>query len=185
MNHEVELSGNVIEFSIGLAEFSGVIAAFANRTRWTSLETYRLINLLFASLILAFASFISLGVIGYGSQWSDNPWQTSCLILLILVATLVYRAFSGRNDLPDDQRILVNAKLFVVLNLMILGVGLVQVLGLIGMLRESTFLGFYFGLVTILFVGVVLFGVAILSGAGLKEDPPVADVADVQMNIVS
>ena len=65
---------------------------------------------------------------------------------------------------------------------MILGVGLVQVLGLIGMLRESTFLGFYFGLVTILFVGVVLFGVAILSGAGLKEDPP---VADVQMNIVS
>jgi hypothetical protein len=87
--------------------------------------------------------------------------------------------------LPDDQRILVNAKLFVVLNLMILGVGLVQVLGLIGMLRESTFLGFYFGLVTILFVGVVLFGVAILSGAGLKEDPPVADVADVQMNIVS
>jgi len=77
--------------------------------------------------------------------------------------------------LPDDQRILVNAKLFVVLNLMILGVGLVQVLGLIGMLRESTFLGFYFGLVTILFVGVVLFGVAILSGAGLKEDPPVAD----------
>lgn len=68
---------------------------------------------------------------------------------------------------------------------MILGVGLVQVLGLIGMLRESTFLGFYFGLVTILFVGVVLFGVAILSGAGLKEDPPVADVADVQMNIVS
>ena|GEM_PF-5204684 len=87
--------------------------------------------------------------------------------------------------MPDDQRILVNAKLFVVLNLMILGVGLVQVLGLIGMLRESTFLGFYFGLVTILFVGVVLFGVAILSGAGLKEDPPVADVADVQMNIVS
>lgn len=175
MNHEVELLGNVIEFSIGLAGFSGVVAAFSNRTRWTSLEKYRLINLLFASLIPAFASFISLGVIGYGSEWADNPWQMACLILLILVVILVHRAFSGRNDLPDDQRILVNAKLFVILNLMILSVGLVQVLGLIGMLGETTFLGFYFGLVTILFVGVVLFGIAILSGTSQKEDQPVTD----------
>jgi len=63
MSNEVEIMGNVVEFSIGLAGFSGVVAAFTYRTRWGVIETYRLVNLLFAALIPGFTAFVSLAAL--------------------------------------------------------------------------------------------------------------------------
>jgi len=174
MTNEVELLGNVVEFSIGLAGFSGVVAAFTNRSRWSSLERYRLINLLSCALVPAFTSLIALGLIEYPPTAFQNQWQLPSLVQLILIGGIIYHASVGKSRLPPSQGQLVKKRIYVYLMALLFSVVVVQALGFLGMLKEAAFIGFYYGLVTILIAGVVLFGVAILSGenADVNDSSP-------------
>ena len=56
--------GFVIEFSIGLAGFSGIISVLSVNN-WGKLEHYRTLVLLLSSLVPGFAGFSALIVLGH------------------------------------------------------------------------------------------------------------------------
>lgn len=165
METEINLLGNVIEFSIGLGGFSGVVAVFMNRSEWNPLQQYRLVRLLMAALVPAFASFIALGFVAMNTARVIDPWQLSCATLTALVTWVAYTAYIGRKRIPNALQSQMRSGVFFTLQLFLLAVVLVNVIGTSGIFGSATFLAFYFGLITLLVEGVVLFGVAIVSSS--------------------
>jgi hypothetical protein len=74
MAQETELLSTIVEFSIGLAGFSGVIAAMSRNAGWSELEKFRVVNLLQAALAPAFLSFAALGLAHFQPN-SVSAWQ--------------------------------------------------------------------------------------------------------------
>jgi len=170
METEINLLGNVIEFSIGLGGFSGIVAVFMNRSRWTALERYRLINLLMAALVPAFASFIALGMLVMELDPVTGVWRLSCVILSVLVCGVIYTAYAGRNRMPPELKNHMRLRILVSINLLFTSVVAVNLFGASGVSDSWAFPAFYFGLIALLMGGVVLFGVAILSGSNRNSD---------------
>lgn len=162
MASETELLTSIIEFSIGLAGFSGVIAAMSRHTAWSTLEKFRVENILLCSLIPAFLSFAALGLSTLQPD-SVNSWRQSCLLSAVSMFAVVLKAYRGRAALPESQRNLLRMRAMYLLTGSLTIMGIVQLLVFTGVLMGHSFVLFYIGLVLILLVGVFLFSIAIFS----------------------
>ena len=64
MNEATDLLSTIVEFSVGLAGFSGVVGIFIHRSgEWLYVDRFRITNLLIMSLTPGFLAFLSLGLI--------------------------------------------------------------------------------------------------------------------------
>ena len=163
MMGEIELLTSVIEFSIGLAGFSGVVAAMNRTAGWSPLEKYRVVNLMQTSLAPAFLSFVALGLAQLQSN-SLSAWQQSCLISAITMFGFVLVTFRGRASLPLAQRRELRMGVMYLITSCMVIIGVFQLFGAAGALSEYTFVLFYGGLVAFLLFAVFLFSVAIFAG---------------------
>ncbi len=159
----MELLGYVIELTIGLAGFAGVIAVFSQRTDATlELDRWRLMNLIMSAIGPAFLSFAALGL---ASWLGDIPrvWQVSSALLASYLAIVVLTASMGRSRIPAAQRALVNNRFFPFGVGFLLITALVQTLSATTLVRPSFEL-FYLGLISTLLLGVYVFVQSVLGG---------------------
>ena len=143
----------IAEISIGIAGFSGVMAAFLQRGGLGRLDRVRFVNLFltaFATLVLA---FVPIAV----SQLSEAIWFYSSAVMIAvwcinigfgrLIVVPALGAHGGAHDRLSDGLIWYPS--FVNLG--------VQTLNLTGWLWEPGFLPYLFGLFVYLYVSCLLF----------------------------
>ena len=81
----------IVEFSIGMAGFSGVVAIFVStKSGWDALRKFRAGNLIVISFMSGFSALCSLVL----SNYFQGPilWQASCGVLVVLSVLLVLYA---------------------------------------------------------------------------------------------
>ena len=169
MGNETELLGSVIEFSIGLAGFSGVVAAVTRNTSWTALEKYRVVNLLQSALLPAFLAFVALGL----ANAQDNSvaaWQQACVISALTKFAFVARAFWGRSALPAAQRGELRMDVMISITVTLSLAGVAQLLAATVLAPHYAFPLFYAGQLLLLMAGAILFMVAIFSARMASDE---------------
>jgi hypothetical protein len=169
MGEETELLSTVIEFSIGLAGFSGVVAAMGRNAGWSELERYRVVNLLQAALAPAFLSFAALGL-AYLQPNSASAWQQACFISGCIAILFVVRVFLGKAALPPGQMKDLRLHVLYILTGLLSSMGVIQLLAATGYFSPHTFIVFYTCLVLFLGTGAMLFAVAIFSSRQASTD---------------
>ena len=157
----------MIEFSIGLAGFSGVIAVFAGRSsERRPLDLFRLRNLLMGALIPAFLAFFGLGLVVVLSD-EFIAWRFSCVGAGVSYVFFIVTLLKGRASLPAEQREMVQTNVLF-LALILLGILIVaQVIAATQVVAVDAFVVFYFGLISILFISVYQFVRAVLESVRL------------------
>ncbi len=152
-----EMLGDIIEFSIGLAGFSGIVAVYAGRDgRWSPVDRFRSANLISAALIPGFVAFITLGL-GIVVDEPAMLWRMASALLGIAVGVTMVPPFTGRRLLPASERRLINPYVFVLLVGGSLLNALVQLVNAAGVVAPPAFAVLYFGLVWQLGVGAIQF----------------------------
>ena len=159
MSSDLSTLGYVIEFSIGLAGFSGIISVLS-ATRWGKLEHYRTLVLLLSSFIPAFAAFGAL--IWHSFLEVESAWRASALsfVLVLLPLLLVITYGRTRYDVrrfPQFNKHRVNFATSILLLAAILQI--IVLSGVAPYLHETLFLA---GLVGVLLVGVIQFFAALV-----------------------
>ena len=169
MEVDTELLASVIEFSIGLAGFAGVVVVFLKRTSlFQSVEKFRLINLILTSIGPAFLSFLAI-ILERLLRGSDAAALSSCALLASYMVMLTLRAFLARKRFSSSEMAQVNPKFF--LAMFVLGTSnlCLQVVAAFGVFGSHTFTVFYIGLVALLAMGVSQFVISIMGGFGATE----------------
>ena len=147
----------ITEFSIGLAGFSGIVAALAHRTgSWVQVDRYRIGNLLYSGLTPGFLAFIALGLLANLDQQA-TVWKLSSGMLALVLAYGMFVTIYGRRQLPLDERKLISIRVFSVQRAISLVALIFQLLSIIGFFPHYVFSIFYFGLIAQLFVATVQF----------------------------
>ena len=114
MSETTELLGTVVELSIGLAGFSGVVGIFIQRSgQWIYVDRFRVTNLLLMSLTPGFLSFISLGLIPI----VDNAIRISAAFFACTIALLLTVIPRARSKVPDIHKPLVGLQIFLPMSL--------------------------------------------------------------------
>ena len=151
--------GSVIEFSIGLAGFSGIISALS-ANNWGPLEQYRTLVLLFSSLVPGFAGFMALiwhSYLGPEVAWQLSAWSFIAMLTpLIFVATYGRKIFQVRR-FPQFNPHRVNFAISILAIALAL-----QILILIEVAPDVHGTMFLAGLVSVLFVGAIQFFAALV-----------------------
>jgi hypothetical protein len=147
----------IAEISVGIAGFSGVVAAFLQREQLHRLDQARFVNLFvvaFATLFLAFVplTFSHAGLSGMALwRWSSAAmvavWLLNTWITVFFVYPVIRQQFSGTTRRVPSAMVGVPSAL----NLM------VQILNLAGWFWEPGFLAFLFGLFVYLYCAAALF----------------------------
>ena len=159
--------GYVIEFSIGLAGFSGIISVLS-ANNWGKLEHYRTLVLLLSSLIPAFAGFSAL--IWHSYLEPQLAWQVSAfsfilmLLPLILVITYGRKRFQVRR-FPQFNKHRVNFAISILLLAL-----LIQFVVLFDGSSNLQGILYLAGLVCVLFVGVIRFFAALVHARRNSSD---------------
>jgi hypothetical protein len=147
----------IAEISIGIAGFSGVVAAFLQRDQLHQLDQARFINLFvvaFSTLFLAFVP-ISLWHAGFDGLglWR---WSSAAMLLAWLVnsgVTIFYVYPVIRQNVPGRARRVPSAAVAVPSSANVL----IQLLNLTGWAWEPGFLAFLCGLFIYLYCAAALF----------------------------
>ena len=147
----------IAEISVGIAGFSGVVAAFLQREQLHQLDQARFINLFvvaFATLFLAFVpiSFSHAGFTGMALwRWSSAAMLVAWLLNSGITIFFVYPVI--RQYIPGRARRIPSAAVAVpsILNLF------AQILNLAGWFWEPGFLVFLLGLFVYLYTAAALF----------------------------
>ncbi len=160
MTEATELLSTVIEFSIGLAGFSGVVGIFIHRSRqWIYVDRFRVTNLLLMSLTPGFLSFFTLGLLPI----SESAIQISAAIfasIIVLLLTIIPRA---RSRVPAVDQPLVGLQIFVPMSMTFVAVLIVQILIAVSVIDRYAFTSYYYSLVALLLLAVVQFARLILA----------------------
>lgn len=144
----------ITEFSIGLAGFSGIVAALAHRSgKWAQVDRYRIGNLLYSGLSPGFLAFFALGI---GSHQLAT-WQLSSGALALVLSYGMYVTIYGRKILPATERVLISIPIFYAQRFISLVALVCQLLAVFGYFGGSVFTVFYFGLIAQLFVATIQF----------------------------
>jgi len=147
----------ITEFSIGLAGFSGIVAALAHRTgSWVQVDRYRIGNLLFSGLSPGFLAFIALGLLA-NFELQVNVWKFSSGLLALVLGYGTFVTIYGRRKLPQNERKLISIRVFSAQRAISLVALAFQLLSILGMFPDYIFSIFYFGLIAQLFVATVQF----------------------------
>ena len=147
-----ELLGYVVEFSIGLAGFSGVVAVFSTyRSDWVELHRWRIRNLLLFSIGPGFLALIALGLLKILDE--SVAWRMVCFASALYTVLVFLLAFRSRAALSRDERDQISGSAFLVFTVIVSASSLAQFITAIGLISEYSAATFYFGLVLILFVG--------------------------------
>jgi hypothetical protein len=147
----------IAEISIGIAGFSGVVAAFLQREQLHQLDQARFINLFvvaFSTLFLAFVpiSFWHAGFSGIALwRWSSAAMLVVWLMNTGIMIFFVYPVI--RQHIPVNARRIPSSVVAVPSTLNVL----LQTLNLTGWLWEPAFLAFLFGLFIYLYSAAALF----------------------------
>ena len=157
MTNDLELLSNIVEFSIGLGGFSGIVAVFVQRTGdWTAVDRWRVMNLLMVTLAPAFAAFFAMGITRIVVS-EEIAWRSASVFLALMLCMFMYIAPAGRRKLPSDQRDIVGPRIFVFMFGSTLIVLAFQGAAAFGAFGSHVFVVFFYGLVTMLLLGVVQF----------------------------
>ncbi len=159
MSFDLSKLGYVIEFSIGLAGFSGIISVLSSNS-WGKLEHYRTLVLLLSAFIPAFAAFGAL--IWHSFLEVESAWRASALsfVLVLLPLLLVITYGRTRYDVrrfPQFNKHRVNFATSILLLAAMLQT--IVLLGVAPHLHSTLFLA---GLVSVLLVGVIQFFAALV-----------------------
>ena len=147
----------ITEFSIGLAGFSGIVAALAHRTgSWVQVDRYRIGNLLYSGLSPGFLAFFALGLLTSIDQ-AETVWKFSSGLLALVLGYGMFVTIYGRRKLPRDERKLISIRVFFAQRAISLIALIFQLLSILGVFSDYVFGIFYFGLIAQLFVATVQF----------------------------
>ena len=103
MTSEVELLGNVIEFSIGLAGFSAVVSVFLQRSSGLAdIDRVRVQSLLMLALTPAFIAFVFTGIETAALNVEFAARVSSAFLVVLLIGFSIYLVRSP-STLPPDQ----------------------------------------------------------------------------------
>ncbi|MBV1904928.1 MAG: hypothetical protein KUG75_02530 [Pseudomonadales bacterium] len=147
----------ISEFSIGLAGFSGIVAALAHRSgNWVQVDRYRIGNLLYSGLSPGFLAFFALGLNASDIE-PDITWKFSAGTLALVLSYGMFVTVYGRKKLPDKERVLISIPVFYIQRMISLIALVFQLIAIFGLYSEYIFTIFYFGLVAQLFVATIQF----------------------------
>ena len=164
-----ELLGYVVEFSIGLAGFSGVVAVFSTyRSDWVELHRWRIRNLLLFSIGPGFLALIALGLLKILDE--SVAWRMATLASALYTVFVFLIAFRSMDSLSRDERDQISGGAFLVFAVIVGGSSLTQIIAAIGLISEYAAATFYFGLVLILFIGTYQFFRAVLEGLRINSN---------------
>ena len=156
--------GSVIEFSIGLAGFSGIVAVFAHRNSGLDhADRLRLGVLLTNSLIPGFMAFFSLGALQHASP--ELAWRISSGLFAAASTAGLAVSLRRLRQMPDASRALISKRINLFIsggNAIHIGAQVVNTLGFF----SSGFIVFYGGLVFVLLTATVAFVRLIFSPRG-------------------
>jgi hypothetical protein len=164
----IDLLGYIIEFSIGLAGFSGVIAVFAGRSpERTPLELFRLRNLLLGATIPAFLAFIGLGLAHLLSSefmaWRLSSAIAGCFYIVFILVILL-----GRANLPKEQRDMIQQTVLYAALFLLAALIVLHMVSATQVFEIDAFAVFYFGLISILMLSIYQFIRAVLESVRLS-----------------
>jgi hypothetical protein len=151
--------GYVIEFSIGLAGFSGIISVLSISS-WGKLEHYRTLVLLLSSLIPAFAAFTAL--IWHSFLEVESAWRASALSFFLMLLPLLVVITFGRKRFGVRQYPQFNKHRVNFATSILLLAATFQIMVLLGAAPHLHRTAFLAGLVGVLLVGVIQFFAALI-----------------------
>ena len=160
MSEATELLSTIVEFSIGLAGFSGVVGIFIHRSgQWIYVDRFRITNLLLMSLTPGFLSFISLGLLPI----VDDAIEISAAIFAVTIVLLLTFIPRARSKVPEDDRHLVGLQIFLPVLLTFVVILVLQTLIAVSVIDSYEFTIYYYSLVLLLLLAVVQFSRRILA----------------------
>ncbi|MGK0223075.1 MAG: hypothetical protein ACI9ON_002318 [Limisphaerales bacterium] len=172
MSESTELLSTIVEFSIGLAGFSGVVGIFIHRSgKWIYVDRFRILNLLIMSLTPGFLSFVSLGLL----QTTSNAIEISAAIFAATLAILMFFISRARSKVPAADKHLVGLQIFVPMLSTFIIVMVLQTLVAFSVIDSHEFIVYYYSLVAMLFLAVVQFARLILARPEFSSAPTVED----------
>ena len=147
----------IIEFSVGLAGFSGIVIIFAaSPAGWNAADKYRISNLLCCSLSAGLVAFIPIGLL-HSSLDPQIVWGISSLILGCASIVVLVIVLGRKRQLNTEEASVLNPYLGVIFTGGIALSTPIQFANALGLLAGSGFLYLYFGLVWLLVVAGVQF----------------------------
>jgi len=167
MSGSTELLSTIVEFSVGLAGFSGVVGVFIHRSgQWIYVDQFRVTNLLLMSLTPGFLSFISLGLIPISSR----AIEISAGIFAATIALLLTFIPRARSKVPKHDQYLVGARIFLPMSLTFVVIFIMQALVAISVIDRYEFTIYYYSLVLMLLLAVVQFARLILARPNVPSE---------------
>ncbi len=154
MSEASELLSTIVEFSIGLAGFSGVIGIFIHRSgEWIYVDRYRIMNLLTMSLVPGFLAFLTLGLLPI----TDRAITVSAAAFALTVGMLLILIGRARAKVPAVDRSLVGPQIFVPMSGTFSVILILQTLVAIAVIDRYVLTIYYYSLVVMLLLAVVQF----------------------------
>ena len=164
-----DLLGHIVEFSIGLAGFSGVVAVFSTyRSEWVELHRWRIRNLLLFSIGPGFLALIALGLLKILDE--TVAWRIATFTSAIYALIVFFFAFRSRAALSENERAQISTGAFMFFTLLLSVSSFAQVIAAVGLITEYSSSAFYFGLILILLIGIYQFFRAVLEGLRINSD---------------
>lgn len=121
----------------------------------------RLQNLLLSSTIPAFLAFAALGLVELAGS-ETLAWRVSSGLAAAAFTVALVVVWGAKNKLPEDQRQMLNLRMFpVILGTIAVNV-IVQLASAIGLFAVDAYAVFYFGLIAMLALGTYQFVRALL-----------------------
>ncbi|TNF84859.1 MAG: hypothetical protein EP301_10715 [Gammaproteobacteria bacterium] len=173
MSEATELLSTVVEFSIGLAGFSGVVGIFIHRSgQWIYVDRYRVTNLLLMSLTPGFLAFITLGLLSI----TEDAVRISATLFastIFLLLTFIPRA---RSKVSARDQHLVGLHIFVPMSASFAVILILQSLIAAAVIDRYEFTIYYYSLVMMLLLAVVQFARLILARPSISSEQSTDDV---------
>ena len=156
MEGYTELLSTIVEFSVGLAGFSGVIGIFIHRSgHWAHVDRFRITNLLVMSLTPGFLAFFTLGLLQVAQ--ADIAVRISSGVYTLTLFSLLIFLPRDRARVPDQDKHLVGSHIFFPMAGTFAAIMVTQALVTISVLDRHTFTIYYYSLVVMLLLAVVQF----------------------------
>lgn len=163
MAEPADLLSTIVEFSIGLAGFSGVIGIFINQSgRWAYVDRFRITNLLIMSLTPGFMAFFTLGLM-HASPGTQNAVNVSAGVFALILSVALVIIPKSRAKVPEQDKHLVGPKIFIPIAASFVIILSLQALIALSILSTQAFVIYYYSLVVMLLLAVVQFARLILA----------------------
>jgi hypothetical protein len=160
--------GIVVEFSIGLAGFTGIVAIFANSQRTVSAAVrFRITNLLFTAFAPGFFSLLVISLLQLGVS-GEIAVRAASALFAASILTWAMLATRSRSRLPASDRRLLSNFIYWFTAAVALSNASAQVLGALAILANPAGV-LVAGLSAMLFLGAVTFAALVMQVLGREH----------------